>query len=193
MSAGTRTFRGTGSVIAGVLTILVTLALAAFGAFYPEAGWPDWLVAVMVLIAVVAYLAQIRPAVVLGESHLTLRNMLDTVHVPWAAVGEVLVRQILTVEVGERVYDCPAVGRNAWQIRRDDALPADHHATDESFGLVIENQIRQRAANARARLGIEEASAEQAALADAVRRVRAWPEIVLLVGAIAALVVTIVV
>jgi hypothetical protein len=187
-----QTFRSAGNALTGVLTAVVTLALAAFGAFYPEAGWPDWLIAVMVLIAVAAYVAQIRPAVVLGETHLTLRNMLQTVHVPWPAVGEVLVRQILTVEVGERVLDCPAVGRSARQIARDDAMLPDHH-TEDSYGLLIENLIRQRAANARERQGIEEASPEQAALADDVRRVRAWPEIVLLAAAVAGLVVAIVV
>jgi hypothetical protein len=186
------TFRSTGNVLTGALTAVATLALAAFGAFYPDAGWPDWLVATMVLLAVVAYVAQIRPAAVLGESHLTLRNMLQTVHVPWAAVGEVLVQQILTVEVGERIFDCP-VGRSPRQIKQDNARPVDHPVTEDSFGLVIENQIRQRAAEARARLGIEEASAEQAALANDVRRVRAWPEIVLLVAAVAGLVVAIVV
>jgi hypothetical protein len=187
------TFRSAGNMLTGVLTAVVTLALAAFGAFYPDAGWPDWLIATMVLLAVAAYVAQIRPAVVLGESHLTLRNMLQTVHVPWAAVGEVLVRQILTVEVGERIYDCPAVGRSTRQMRQDNALPVDHPVTEDSFGLIIENQIRQRAEEARARQGIEEASAEQAALADDVRRVRAWPEIVLLVAAVTGLVVAIVV
>jgi hypothetical protein len=146
----------------------------------------------MALLAVISYVAQIRPAVILGESHLTLRNMLGTVHVPWAAVGEVNVRQIVTVEVGERVFDSPAVGRSPRQIRRDDALPPDHYATQDSFGLIVENQIRQRASDARTRQGIEEYSDEQAALAAEVREARAWPEIVLLVAAVAALVVTIV-
>jgi hypothetical protein len=186
-----QTFRSAGNMLTGVLTAVVTLALAAFGAFYPEAGWPDWLIAGMVLIAVAAYVGQIRPAVVLGETHLTLRNMLQTVHVPWPAVGEVLVRQILTVEVGERVFDCPAVGRSARQMARDEAVLVGNQ-TEDSYGLLIENLIRQRAANARERQGIEESSPEQAALADAVRRVPAWPEIVLLAAAVVGLVVTIV-
>ncbi len=169
MSKDAQTFRSAGSLLTGVLTVVMGTALAAFGAFYPGAGWPDWLIAAMVLLAVVSYVAQIRPAVILGESHLTLRNMLRTVHVPWPAVGEVYVRQIVTVEVGERVFDSPAVGRSPRQIRRDAALPPDHHATQDSFGLVVENQIRHRATNARARQGIEEYSDEQAALAAHVR------------------------
>jgi hypothetical protein len=188
-----QTFRSPGGVITGAVTVVVSLALAAFGAFYPGAGWADWLVAAMVLVAVVSYVAQIRPAVVLAESHLVLRNMLGTVHVPWAVVGEVMVRQVLTVEVGDQVLDCPAVGRSPRQINRDAALPADHHVTEDSFGLFIETQIRQRAVDARAQQGIEEFSDEQAALAAGVRTTRAWPEIALLVAAVAALVVTIVV
>ncbi|HET9419703.1 MAG TPA: hypothetical protein VFO49_01115, partial [Nocardioides sp.] len=163
-----------------------------FGAFYPEAGWADWLILAFVLVAVVSYVAQVRPALVLGETHLTLRNMLETVHVPWAAVGEVLVQQITTVEAGGRIYDCPAVGRSPRQIKRDSALPVDHHPTEDSFGLFVESQILHRARDARAQEGIEEGSAEQQAAADGVRVSKAWPEIVLLVGTVAALVVAIV-
>lgn len=191
MGKGAQTFRSPGGVITGGVTVAVTLTLAGFGAFYPGAGWPDWLIALMVLIAVLSYLAQIRPAVILGESHLVLRNMLGAVRVPWPAVGEVLVRQIVTVEVGDRVFDCPGVGRSPRQIRRDAALPPDHHVTEDSFGLYVETQIRYRADEVRARQGIEEHSDEQAALAAEVRTARAWPEIVLLVAAVAALVVTI--
>jgi hypothetical protein len=192
LASGKQTFRSAGAVITGGITIAATLALAGFGAFYPDAGWADWLIATMVLIAVVSYVAQIRPAVVLGETQLTLRNMLGSVHVPWPAVGEVLVQQIVTVQAGDQVYNCPAVSRSPRQIKRDAALPLDHHPTEDSFGRIVESQILQRARDARAQEGIEEGSAEQYALADGVRRTRAWPEIALLVAAAAALVIAIV-
>ena len=194
MVAGRKqTFRSPGGLITGGVTVAFTLALAGFGAFYPGAGWADWLIVVMLLIALVSYVAQIRPAVVLGETHLVLRNMLGSVHIPWPAVGEVLVQQIVTVEAGDRVYDCPAVSRSPRQIKRDAALPLDHHPTEDSFGLIVESQIVHRARDARAQEGIEEGSAEQHALAAGVRQTRAWPEIVLLVAGAVALVVAIVV
>jgi len=56
----------------------------------------------------------------------------------------------------------------------------------------VESQILHRARDARAREGIEEGSPEQAVVADGVRVTRAWPEIVLLVATIVALVVAIV-
>jgi hypothetical protein len=192
LAGGTQTFRSSGAVITGGITVAITLGLAGFGAFYPDAGWADWLILMMVLIAIVSYVAQIRPAVVLGETQLTLRNMLQTVHIPWPAVGEVLVQQITTVEAGDHVYDCPAVGRSPRQIKRDAALPLDHHPTEDSFGRFVESQILHRARDARAREGIEEGSPEQAVVADGVRVTRAWPEIVLLVATIVALVVAIV-
>ena len=68
MASDKQTFRSAGAVITGGITVAATLALAEFGAFYPDAGWADWLIATMVLIAVVSYVAQIRPAVVLGET-----------------------------------------------------------------------------------------------------------------------------
>ena len=193
MASGKQTFRSPGAVITGGITAVVTLALAGFGAFYPDAGWADWLILTFVLVAVVSYVAQVRPALVLGETHLTLRNMLQTVHVPWPAVGEVLVQQITTVQAGDHVYDCPAVGRSPRQIKRDAALPLDHHPTEDSFGRFVESQIQHRARDARAKEGIVEGSAEQHALADGVGVTRAWPEIVLLVGTIASLVVAILV
>lgn len=192
MGGRKQTFRSPGGLITGGISVVVTLSLAGFGAFYPGAGWADWLVVVMLLLALVSYVGQIRPAVVLGETDLTLRNMLSSVHVPWPAVGEVLVRQIVTVEAGDRVYDCPAVGRSPRQIKRDAALPIDHLPTEDSFGLLVETQILHRARDARAQAGIEEGSAEQRAVADGVRQTWAWPEIVLLVAGVVALVVTIV-
>ncbi len=190
---GTRpeTFRSTGAMVFGGITVVGMLALAVAAAF-PEAGAPDWVTAALVLFAVVVYVAQVRPAVVLDESELVLRNMLETVHVPWAAVGEVRVRQFLSLEVGDQEFNCAAVGRSRRQIRRDNRMVVEANPAEASFGRLVETKIRNRASDARKRKGILAKSPEQATLADDVQRVRAWPEIFALVVAAVALVVTIV-
>lgn len=209
--SGTRpeTFRSSGSVVMGGIGAVGALVLAGLAAFHPRAGAPDWISAALLLFAVVVYIAQVRPAVVLADSDLVLRNMLGTTHVPWAAIKDAQVRQFLRVEVGRRTYDCAAVGRTRRQIVKDSRQPdvaslrvasetrgptgpADSHA-ELSYGRFIETKIHNRAKEAMVKQGIEHRSEEQDALADHVQTVRAWPEIVALGVALVVLAVTIVV
>jgi hypothetical protein len=182
---GTRpeTYRSSGSLVFGAIAGVGALVLAVLAAVHPRAGAPDWVSGSLVLFAIVVYLAQVRPAVVLGESELVLRNMLGSVYVPWRLVGDVRVRQFLTVEVGEESYQCAAIGRSRRQIYKDARLIVVESPAEQSFGGFVETKIRSRAADARR--GPEDPDQE-------VRVVRAWPEIVLLVAAVLALAVMIV-
>jgi hypothetical protein len=182
------TFRSTGAMVFGGITVVGLLVLAVTVAF-PGVGAPDWVSAALVLFAVVVYVAQVRPAVVLDEAELVLRNMLESVHIPWAAVREVRIRQFLSVQVGDRELNCAAVGRSRRQIRRDARPVVEANPAEASFGRLVETKIRNRAADARKRRGIAAKSPEQAALADGVSRERAWPEIIVLGATLAALVV----
>ncbi len=185
------TFRSTGALVFGGITVVGALALAVWVVVDPDTGAPDWVAAVLVLLAVVVYIAQVRPAVVLEESELVLRNMLETVHLPWAAIAEVRIRQFLTIKVGDREFNCAAVGRSRRQIRRDSRMVVEANPSEASFGRFVETKLRNRASDARNRQGIKANSPEQAALSDDLRRVRAWPEIIALGAAVAALAVTI--
>lgn len=185
------TFRSTGALVFGGVTVVGALTLAVLAAVHPDAGAPGWLSAALVLFAVVVYVAQVRPAVVLDESELVLRNMLETVHLPWAAIAEVRIRQFLTIKVGDREFNCAAVGRSRRQIRRDSRMVVEANPAEASFGRLVETKIRNRASDARNRQGIKAKSPEQAAQSDDVRRVRAWPEIIALGAAVAALAITI--
>lgn len=185
------TFRSSGAFVFGLITVVGSLALAALAAFHPRAGAPDWLPVALVLLAVVVYIAEVRPAVVMGESALELRNMLATVHVPWAAVGETRVRQFVTVSVGGEEYNCAAVGRTRRQISRDNRGLVADRPIQESFGRFVETKIRNRASEARAKRGIAKDSPEQAALFGEVTRVPAWAEIVVLTATVVTLVITI--
>lgn len=207
------TFRSSGSVVIGGITVVAAVVLGLLAAFHPDAGAPDWISAGLFLFAVVVYIAQVRPAVVLAETDLVLRNMLGTTHLPWAAIKDAQVRQFLTVEVGRRRYDCAAVGRTRRQIVKDSrqpggatpaswqpgaSIPTSYQpepaaSAELSYGRFIETKIRNRAKEAMVKGGIEHRSEEQDALADDVRTVRAWPEIVMLGIALVAMAVTIIV
>ncbi len=180
MDARPETFRSSGAVVFGGITAVGAIALAVLAAVHPDAGAPGWVSAALVLLALVVYVAQVRPAVVLDESELVMRNMLESVRVPWPAVGDVQVRQFVIVEVGEREFNCAAVGRSRRQVRRDNREAVAGHPAEESFGRFVETKIRNRAVDSRARQGIAKGSPEQAALIESVHRVRAWPEIVAL-------------
>ena len=187
MSTDTQTFRSSGSLVFGAITVVGLLTLALLAAIHPDAGAPGWISAALVLFALVVYVASVRPAVVLQESELVLRNMLTSVHVPWPLVGDVRIRQFLTVEVGDETYDCAAVGRTRRQIYRDAKTMIEREAAapaELSFGHFVETKIRNRAEDARRR--DPEATGK-------VRRVRAWPELAALAGTAVVFVVLILV
>ena len=197
MQAGPETFRSSGTLVFGAISAAVSLGLAVLTAVHPDVGAPAWVPAALVLLTVGVYVAQIRPAVLMEESELVLRNMLHSVHLPWAAIEQVRIQQFLVVRAGGRDYSCAAVGRTRRQIRRDGpaATTPGTHDLDGSFsyGRLVEGRIDDRAKEARKRQGIAAESPEQSALAEGVRVVRAWPETIVLALAALALVVAILV
>lgn len=186
----------------GFASLLAIAAFILMGVVYDErVGVADWLYATLVLVAVLVWAAMLRPRVSLTDDDLVLRNMMETVRLPLAALEDVTVRQVLAVWAGGRRYVSPAIGRSRRTISRDEVisrsregapLPRRLQDAEASYGDFVEERIRTRAENAREQRGIRPRSAEQAALADDVRRQPAWPEIVALAVAAIALVVTIV-
>jgi hypothetical protein len=137
----------------------------------------------------------LKPRVLASEEELVLRNMLETVRIPMAAIEQVVIRQVLAVRTPRKRYVSAAVGRSLRQSvktrhrpgnpLRDGGVPTQ----DVAYADYVENRIDELAATARERAGVRAMSPEQDALADGVRRTPAWVEI----GLIAALAVTFVV
>ena len=172
------------TAVIGVLAIVLAVAEGggvllpgvAFGVFFVGIAWS----------------ALLRPRVSVRGDDLVLRNMLDTVTVPLAAVEEVVVRQYLAVRAGERRFTSPAVGRPRRQMAREDRAGGGSDVLlqeGRAFGLFVQERIRNRATEARERLGIRVGSGEQDALAAQVRRQPAVLELVWLIGSAAAFVV----
>ncbi|WP_134764654.1 hypothetical protein [Nocardioides sp. 1609] len=191
------TFVPTSGRVYGVAAVLLGLTGAVLG-LAGEGPVTWWVVALGVNFAALGWAAMLRPGVAVRDETLVLRNIVDTVRIPLAAVEEVAVRQVLAVRAGEKRYTSAAIGRKRRQLRRDDRVPRGGSAdvgrmAEESYGLFVEERIRQLAEEARTTQGIKLYGPEQAALAAGVRREPAVPEIVLLAGSALALVLAVVV
>ncbi|HET8605190.1 MAG TPA: hypothetical protein VFM09_14775 [Marmoricola sp.] len=96
----------------------------------------------------------LRPRVVLDKDDLELRNAFSTVRIPWLRVGEVVVRTVTRVYVGEKTYVGTAVGHSARSLIRASrrerrtlvAEPVEStRAVDQPLPALVEEAIRERA------------------------------------------------
>lgn len=193
-------FPPTSGRVLGTLGLVIGLVVAV--AVATEGG--SWTVAALgVLFAAVSWVALLRPRVAIEDDVLVMRNMVETVRIPLAAVEEVVVRHVLAVRAGEKRYTSPAIARPRRQMRKDDLLGsggadgsrsgsdgsgaavADQTLADQAFAVFVEQRIRERARTTRERQGI---SSDQA---DPVVRTPAVPEIAVLALSVVALLVAI--
>jgi hypothetical protein len=205
-------FAPTGGRIVGFLGLVLAAGLVGVWALDPD-GVPASIAAAALVGAVLVWASLLRPRVSVSRDTLHLRNMLETVHVPLAAIDELVVRQVLAVRVGDKKFVSPAVGHKLRKVMRaprpgqiflpdlpekmEDALgpaeAAERPPTTVDYVDHVENRLRERVAEARSRHGIRAYSDEAEALAGDVRRMPAWPEIIALVLGTALLVLTLVV
>jgi hypothetical protein len=204
-------FPPTGGRVVGVAGLVLAVGFVVLWVLDRDAV-PAPVAAGAVVGGVLVWSSLLRPRVSVSRETLHLRNMLETVHVPLAAVDELVVRQVLALRVGEKKFVSPAVGRKLRKVIRaprptpmlapplpdtmDDAVgPAsapERAPTEIDYVDHVEGRIRERIAEARTRHGVRAYSDEAAALARDVRREPAWPEIAALVLTTALFVVTLV-
>lgn len=183
-------FRPTSGRFTGVL-LEVFAALGLLLAYTDrDQGYAPALALGACFVAVLAWAAMLRPGLALTPTHLVLRNMVETIHVPLAAIETLVVRQVLAVRAGERRYVSSAVG-HSWRkamkaSRQGDRRLTPEQALAQSYPDYVEARIRQRCEDARSQQGVQRGSPEQLALAEEVRREPAWLEIGLLSGSGAA-------
>lgn len=191
----TETFRPTSGRVTGVLALVAVVGIVVLGVLEP---FPAPVVAGALVVGVLVWASMLKPRVVVADRRLVLRNMLETVSIPLAAVEELAVRQVLAVRVGEKRYVSPAIGRS-WRSAlksgrpRSEATKGEGAVRDASYPDVVENRIRQLVDDDRAQRGIARYSPEADVLAADVRRQPAWLEIGLLAATLVALVVTLVI
>jgi hypothetical protein len=208
---GLEHFAPTGGRIAGVLGLVTAAGLVGLWALDRD-DVPAPVAAAALAGGVLVWASLLRPRVSVSRDTLHLRNMLETIHVPLAAIDELVVRQVLAVRVGEKKFVSPAVGHKLRKVMRaprpgqiflpdlpekmDDALgpagPAERVPTSVDYVDHVEGRLRERIAEARTRHGIRAYSDEAEALARDVRRQPSWPEIISLALSTALFVVTLV-
>ena len=171
-------FRPNSGRITGVLGLAMCCGVVLLGVAEMDEGFPPAVVWAAMFAAVLFWAATLRPRVRVTASDLRMRNMLTTISIPLAAIEQLVVRQVLSVRVGERRYVSSGVGKSWRQAMRSDRPRKEGETVP--YPVLVEERLNQLAEEARARQGIAVMSDEQLALADGVRREWAWPEIVLL-------------
>jgi hypothetical protein len=169
-------FRPTSGRLLGAVGLALVVAVVAAGVLDSDGDLPVTMIAGAVLFGALIWSAMLRPGVWVTESDLVMRNMLDTVRIPLAAIESVVVRQVLAVGAGDSRYVSPAIGQSWRQTYKSTHGAAPKTAT-ESYPVFVEERISHLAEEARARLGVQRYSDEQVALASGVRRQPAWAEI----------------
>jgi hypothetical protein len=171
-------FRPSSGRITGVLGLGICVGVVVLGVFEFDEGFPSAVVWAALFAAVLFWSAMLRPRVRVAGPELRLRNMLTNISVPLAAIEQIEVRQVLSVQAGDTRYISSAVGKSWRQALKADR--AREPVADASYPVFVEERLRQLAEDARTKAGIALMSDEQFELAKQVRREWAWPEIVLL-------------
>lgn len=184
-------FAATSGRILGVIALVGVVAIVVIGIVDRDHGFPAVVVTGALVFGVLVWAAMLRPRVWATPEALVLRNMLDTVSIPLAAIDTVVVRQVLAVGVGDSRYVSSAIG-HSWRQTIKSNRSSERPSATESYPVFVEDRITRLVEDARARHGIKRFTPEQAALADDVRRALAWPEIGVLVGSLVAFVATLV-
>jgi hypothetical protein len=189
-------FAPTGGRITGVLGLLLAAGFVVLWAVDRDTV-PAPVAAGALVGGVLVWASLLRPRVSVSRETLHLRNMLETVHVPLAAIDELVVQQVLAVRVGEKRFVNPGIGRKLRKVMHaprpaqmlgpvmpdsmDDALgtasATDRVPTSIDYVDHVEGRLRELIAEARTRHGIRAYSDEAEALAGDVRRQPSWPEI----------------
>ena len=89
----------------GVTGLVLLVSMAWQWAEHPEPLFASW----VVFILAVVWSLFVRPAVLLDEDGVTIRNVVRDIHIPWVRVTDVECRWNLKVFVGDRAYTAWAI------------------------------------------------------------------------------------
>ena len=178
-----RVFGPTTGLVTGWLGLSIAAAVIVFTLVEDRTAVGARVVLGSLVCALVLWCYLLRPRVILEADRLELRNAFSTWAIPWTRVGDVLVRTVTRIYVGERAYVGVAVGHSARSMMRAarkerQTLVTEPHvstrAVDQPLPSLIEEAIRDRARTA------QEAAGPDVARGEITRR-WAVPELVALV------------
>lgn len=139
-------FHPTGGRGTGVLAVFVALVVVVLTVADPR-GTPAWAAPLAVLIGVLGWASSLWPRLSVDAEDLVLRNMVETVRVPFTAIEALAVRQVLAIRAGGKRYVSTAAGRSLRKTVRN--KPGTRPAPDVSAPGIdyvdyIEHEIRHR-------------------------------------------------
>ena len=174
-------FPPTSGRVMGILAVGLSVAVMLYALFDGEDGFEAPVAWGAAFAAIVSWAALLRPAVRVERDELVMRNMVDTHHIPLAAIDEVVVRQVMAVRVDEKRYVSPAIGHSVMRMVR----PKTERDGERSF--TYQEYVRDRL------LDLADGARKRLAGAEAPTPTRAWavPEIAGLVITAIGLIVTI--
>ena len=143
-------FHSTGSQILGGIGVALALLFAAALVFDGRDGSDGVLLCVIGFFGVLVWSAMVRPQVRLAGDRIFLRDMVSTVSFSLAAIEAVEVRQVLVLRAGGRRFISAAVSKSLYQVLKDNRGVA---RDDKLFPNFVENRIRSRSEDERAKLG----------------------------------------
>lgn len=100
----------------GVTGLVLLVSMSWQWAEHPEPLFAAW----VIFILAVVWSLFVRPAVLLDEDGVTIRNVVRDIHIPWVRVTDVECRWSLKVFVGDRAYTAWAISS---QVGRPKASP----------------------------------------------------------------------
>ncbi|GAA3658783.1 hypothetical protein GCM10022237_18500 [Nocardioides ginsengisoli] len=177
----------------GIFGLVVVAAIVAYGVIDRGADFQPWFIALCLLFGAIIWASLVRPALVLHEDELELRNIVHDRWVPYARITDFRIDQVTIVftDEGEK-YVGAGFGRSRRMIRRDGAggvasgglftsrfasmTPADD-TEKHSLGWLIQDKVRRNAAGA-----VEKAELSPEIPVAPARGAWAWPQIVILGG-----------
>jgi len=93
------------AAVCGITGLVLLVSMAFQWAEHPEPLFAAWVVFAMALV----WSLFVRPAVLLDEDGVTIRNVLRDIHIPWSQVTDVEFRWNLKVVVGDRPFTAWAI------------------------------------------------------------------------------------
>ncbi len=111
-----RSFKPTSGALVGWVSIVSAAVIAGYLAAVEPTVSTVRVVIVLAAVALVSWMALLRPRAVAYRDRLVLRNIVRDTTVPLARVDIVTIRQTLMVWVGEERYVCVGIGRSARKL-----------------------------------------------------------------------------
>lgn len=136
-----------GGIVVGVIGLVVAAVVLVYST--TVAGFDPLTWTVTLLAALTVWSVLIRPALVLHEDELELRNISHTLRIPYRRIREVEINQVTRVHAEGRTYVAGGFGRSRGTIRKDAKIPPDAKPGQHSLGHLVEDRINRRAREAK--------------------------------------------